>query len=82
MRIERNLIDISGGLFFLILGFLSVIFYKRFARKTEQFYSKIRVSRWFSRYYDVEHYEIAYLVGGILFAIFGFLSVFGLIRFR
>ena len=75
-------IDIFGGIFFLILGFLSVIFYKRFARETEKFYSKFRVSRWFGRYYDVGHYEIVFLVGGILFAIFGLLSVIGLIRFR
>ena len=78
----RNLIDIFGGLFFILLGFLSIIFYKRFARETEKFYSKFRLSRWFSRYYDVEHYEIVFLVGGVLFAIFGFLSVFGLIKFR
>jgi hypothetical protein len=74
---NKTYIDILGGYFFIIMGLLLVIFRKQIAQKTVDFYYEL-----FHAQFTQKGYEVGFLLIGLFFAIFGFLTILGFIKFR
>jgi len=72
---DKVVLDTIGNVFLLMLGLISVIFYKWCARETAKFYSKR-----FHREYDEKIYQLFFLLGGTIFTILSLLSLLGINR--
>ena len=59
----------------MVFGLVMVVFCKVFAKATSDFYYNL-----FHRRFSEKGYQIAFLIAGIAFIIFGFLSIFGIIK--
>lgn len=66
-----------AGILFVILGLTFLIFYKRLAHGTAMFYYRLLQVK-----FSEKGYQIAFLLGGIGFLVFGLLSLFRLIKFK
>ena len=69
---SKNVLDIFGEMFCLILGLISAIFYKWCAREAANSYSKL-----FKKDYNEKIYQPFFLFGGIIFVILSVLSLLG-----
>jgi|GEM_PF-5523686 len=59
----------------IIFGFLLLVFCKMFAKMTSDFYYYLLHYR-----FKENHYQVGFILAGVLFVIFGFLSLFGIIK--
>lgn len=71
------LIDRLGGACFFILGLIFFIFYKKVGKRVADFQYKF-----FKIKYPEKLLQIGYLLGGLVFMIFGVLAFFEKIKFR
>jgi len=70
-------IDVIGGLISIIIGLLFTIFHKQLAHKTANFYFRLMHFQ-----FGEKGYKIGFLLSGLAFILFGFLTVLQIIRFR
>ena len=62
---------------FIIFGILMVVFCKKIAKHTSDFYYNLLHHR-----FSVTGYQIAFLMGGIVFVLLGILSLLKIIEWR
>jgi hypothetical protein len=71
---NESFIDTIGGVFFLLVGLYSSIFYKRIGRLAVGFQYKI-----IHRHFNETGFQICFLLGGIIFVILGILTLLRII---
>ncbi len=74
---NKLMVNTIGGIVFIIMGLCFVIYHKQLGHKTFDFYYRllhINLSE--------KGYQIVFLVCGMVFAIFGLLSLLQIIRFK
>lgn len=78
MKLETfNMINRLGGVYFFILGFVFLIFYKKLGEKAADFqYNFFRIKS------PVKFLQLGYFFGGLIFIVFGILAFFEKIKFR
>jgi hypothetical protein len=76
-NMNRQIADTVIGFFFICFGLWFSLFSKNLGHKTSNFYYRILHIRFSER-----GYKIAFLVSGIAFIIFGFLTVLRIISFK
>jgi hypothetical protein len=64
-------IDILGGIFFIVIGLWFSLYYKQLGKRTAEL--------WNMRF-GLKGYQIGFLISGIAFVVFGFLSFIGIIK--
>ncbi len=67
-------IDTIGGVIFAIMGLCFSKWHKRLGQWTSDFYFKLLNIR-----FSIKGYQIGFLIGGIIFSIFGLLLIFQII---
>lgn len=70
------MIDIVTGIIFLAMGFTFAVFHRRLARFTDKFWFKVM-----GIHYGEQIYQIGFLFGGIVFMVYGIVTLFQIIRF-
>jgi hypothetical protein len=78
---DKFVLDTLFNIFSLILGTISVLFCKRFACGSVEFYTKHFPSFLKRHYYDETMFQYSFLIGGVAFAIIGFLGLIGIIKY-
>jgi hypothetical protein len=73
----KQTINTLMTIFTIGLGLWLAIFSKHHARKTAEFYHRL-----LNITYNVKGYQVAFLLGGIVFIMFGLLILFGIVRFK
>jgi len=66
--------NLIGGMVFMILGLFLAIFSNQIALMTASFYRKL-----FTVHFNEKGYRIGFLIVGILFLVFGILSILHII---
>jgi hypothetical protein len=61
----------------IILGIIAIVFSKRFAKDTSDFYYNLLHHR-----FSEKGYQIAFIIGGIVFIFLGILSLSGIIKYK
>lgn len=69
------MINVIINIVSIIFGLLMIVFCKNFAIGTSNFYYNL-----FHLRFSEKGYQIAFLIAGIVFIVFGVLSLFGIIR--
>ena len=76
----QNSASILGGVIFILMGLCFVIFNRRIATGTKDFYSKFYRSRTGST--EPQTYRFVFVLAGLIFAVFGVLIAFELVPFQ
>jgi len=76
--LEEQMINSIMALVIMISGIYMIIFHKSAGQKTAEFWAKITPSLC----WGVKGYQISYLIGGIIFVVFGLLALTGIIKFK
>lgn len=74
---NKTTLDTIGGIIIMIMGLAFAIFHKQIAHRTAAFYYKL-----LHVHFSEKGYQIGFLVVGIVFAVFGLLSIFQIIKIR
>jgi hypothetical protein len=72
---SHDMINTIWGIIFFVMGLLFVIFSRRIARDTAKFHNM-------HDRFSEKVYRIGFLLGGVVFAIFGLLTVFQIIKMK
>ena len=73
----NNMENIIPGIIFVVMGMVFTAFSQKLAKKTADLYDRLLHAR-----FSEKGYHVAFLVVGLLFLVFGLLSLFGVIRFE
>ncbi len=74
---SEHIVNTLVSIFVIILGLWIAIYSKHHASKTSEFYLKLLNIR-----FSQKGYKFAFLIGGIIFVILGFLGLFQIIHFK
>lgn len=69
------MINTLGGIIFIILGGMLAIFHRQIASRTSVFYYRL-----LHVHFSEKGYQIAFVIAGMVFIIFGILSICGIIK--
>ena len=72
---ERQVLNIFFSGYFIVLGLLFTFFHEKLGQNTHDLYQKF-----FHIRFSKKGVQIAFLLGGIIFVVFGLLSLFKIIR--
>lgn len=70
-------VNLLGAIFFVILGLFFSLFHKMIGRLTTEFQYKL-----LHIHFSEKGYQISFIVIGIVFVVFGILSLLGVIKSR
>lgn len=72
---NKSAIDLIGAIFSIFFGFYCAIFYRSLGRRAVETQRKF-----FHLHYNVAGFQIAFLIGGISFIVFGMLQLLSVAR--
>lgn len=75
--LSKTVINLIGGIIFIIMGLAFVILRKQLSHRTTDFYYNLLHVQ-----FGEKGYKVGFLIAGIFFVVFGFLTVFQILRFK